>query len=210
VWQHLAGLIFPVWCIGCGAPDIALCAACRPAPGDAVRFTLAGVPVLAAGSYGGALRESIVRLKHGERAFLAALAPVVARLVLPGSTIVPLPTTGRRRRARGFDQAGELARRAAALGGGSVCDVLRKRGGPQAGRNRRDRLARHARFELLPGARPPQAAVVFDDVCTTGATLRAGIAVLEAAGVRIDAAIVLARTPPARNQPRTRTVLDGV
>ncbi len=190
-----------MWCIGCGEPDIALCAACaataRPHSVD-----LDGLRVRAASEYGGAVRDAILALKRGERAYLDPLADLVAPLVAPGSLLVPVSTTRRRAAERGFDQARELARRIALRRAGTCSDVLRKAGAPQRGRGRDERLVAHGRFALCPGAAVPPAALLVDDVVTTGATLLDAAAALRAAGCRVTGAVVVARTPPGRETPR--------
>ena len=51
---------------------------------------------------------------------------------------------------------------------------------------------------LRADVRVPPAAIVLDDVITTGATLRDAAALLGAAGCTVIAGVVLARTPPGR------------
>jgi predicted amidophosphoribosyltransferase len=199
VWQHIAPWIFPVSCLGCGAPHVALCSGCAPAPGERIVEILANVAVTAAGPYDGVLRRAVVAMKHGERAYLDPFADLVAALIAPGVPLVPLPTSRRRRAARGFDQAVELARRAALRQRSVCCDVLVKRGSAQRGLSRRARLATGGRFVVRAGAALPQFAIVIDDVWTTGATLADGIATLRSAGVAVVGAAVLARTAPGRN-----------
>jgi predicted amidophosphoribosyltransferase len=191
--------IFPVSCLGCGTPHVALCAACGPGPAERVAGVVANVAVTAAGNYDGLLRRAVVALKHGERAYLEPFAGLIAAVTPAGVPLVPLPTSRRRRAARGFDQAVELARRAARRQRSVCCDVLLKRGIAQRGLDRRARLAAGGRFALKRGAALPEFAIVVDDVWTTGATLADGIATLRAAGVAVVGAAVLARTPPGRN-----------
>jgi len=152
----------------------------------------------AAGAYGGPLREAIVALKRGERDQLPALAPLLVR-ELDGldAPLVPLPTSARRRRARGFDQAVELALHAGRMAGLPVCDLLVKRGDPQHGRARRLRLAARGRFRLKQDPGIPGRVTLVDDVCTTGATLADAIRTLREGGVHVHAIVVLARTPQA-------------
>jgi predicted amidophosphoribosyltransferase len=158
--------------------------------------------VRAAGDYSGALRDAILGLKRGERAYLDPLAALLAPLVPPGTAIVPVTTTRRRAAERGFDQARELARRVAALRSGWTDELLHKRGAAQRGLGRSQRLVARGRFTLRPGAGIPSHALLLDDVVTTGATLRDAARVLGAAGCRVLGAVVVARTPATRETPR--------
>jgi predicted amidophosphoribosyltransferase len=201
VWHAVRSWLFPVWCVGCGAPDIGLCAACA-GPGEAVRLPFDDLMIHAAGDYAGPLREAILAVKRGERACLDPLAALLAPLVPVGTALVPVATTPRRARQRGFDQARELAERVARLRSGWTADVLRKRGGPQRGLGRIDRLAASGRFALRHGAELPSEAIIIDDVVTTGATLVDAAETLEDAGCRVIGAAVLARTQAGRETPR--------
>jgi predicted amidophosphoribosyltransferase len=182
-----------------------LCAACGPSARDALTFAVAGIPAFALGSYEGALRRAIVAMKNGERDPLDAFAALLAARAPLDGAVVPLPTTRARILDRGFDQSVELARRLAALRGVACAEVLEKRGAPQAGRNRRRRLAAPDRFRLrrgsvrfaataAPATALPAAVTLLDDVCTTGATVRDATRVLREAGVEVRRVVVLART----------------
>jgi predicted amidophosphoribosyltransferase len=201
VWHALRPWLFPVWCIGCGLPDIGLCPACA-ATAEPLTLTVAGVPVRAAGVYDGVVRDAILALKRGERAYLDPLATLLAPLVEPGSAIVPLRTSRRRSGARGFDQAVELAKRVAGLRAGWVDDVLQKRGPAQHGSGRAGRFSGPGRFHVRAGAAVPSEATVLDDVLTTGATLCDALDALTGAGCRVRDLVVVARTPPGRETPR--------
>lgn len=152
----------------------------------------------AAGDYGGVLRDAILAVKRGERACLTPLAALLAPLVPEGRVLVPVVTTRGRAAERGFDQARELASRVARERGGTCADVLRKRGAPQHGRARGERLRAEGRFRLRPGSAVPATALLLDDVVTTGATLRDAAAALTAGGCHVAGALVLARTPAGR------------
>ena len=162
------------------------------------RFSVGGVPGVALGAYDGALRRAVVAMKRGERDPLDAFAALFDGMPLEG-VLVPVPTTRRRVAARGFDQGVMLARRLAARRGLVCGELLVKRGRPQEGRNRRDRLAAVGRFGLRPGAVLPDTVTLVDDVCTTGATLRDAAGTLRAAGVTVLGAAVVAR---AAAEPR--------
>jgi len=202
VWHLARAWLFPVWCIGCGRPDAGLCGDCAGAIGPAPPFNVGGMPVRAAGSYVGPVRDAIVAMKRGERAYLDPLAELAAPLVPAGAVLVPVRTTAGRAAERGFDQAVALALRIARLRDASCADILCKRGGPQRGRGRVERLAAQGRFSLRRGVAVPPRALLFDDVVTTGATLTDAAATLAAAGCRVEGAVVVARTPPGRETPR--------
>jgi predicted amidophosphoribosyltransferase len=158
--------------------------------------------VRAAGDYAGPVRTAVLAIKRGERAYLEPLARLLAPLVPEGCTIVPVPTTSRRRAERGFDQACELARRVAVLRDATYLELLRKRGAAQRGLGRERRLEATGRFSLRLALGAPCVAVLVDDVVTTGATLRDAAAVLTAGGCAVAGAVVVARTPPGRETRR--------
>ncbi len=157
--------------------------------------------VLALGDYDGALRAAILALKRGERAPIEPFAALLAeRFAKPGA-IVPVPTTRARRAERGFDQSRAVAQRYAEITGVPLIDLLKKRAGPaQHGRTRERRLAACGRFRLVsgPGNRStlPSRIVLFDDVCTTGATLRDAERALAEAGIAVSAWWALAISQP--------------
>lgn len=193
----LRDLLFPIACAGCDAGGRGLCAACTPRASAGVHFMLDDVPAFALAPYEGAFRAAIVRMKRGLRDPLDDFAALLAERAALGPTVVPLPTTRRRAAQRGFDQADELAQRAARSGGLVVVRPLRKGGAPQAARGRAERLAAQGRFRLV--APPPRGPVtLIDDVITTGATARDAIATLRAAGVRVVRVVALARAEPSR------------
>jgi predicted amidophosphoribosyltransferase len=202
VLDLLRSWLFPPPCAACDAPGPALCAACAPAPRDAVAFVLDGVPAFALGAYEGALRRAVVAMKHGERDPLDALAELLAASAPLHGALVPLPTTRRRAAERGFDQSVELARRVAQRRDVCCAELLRKRGGPQDGRTRLARLRSAGRFRLAAAPPFPAAVTLLDDVCTTGATLRDAMDTLTAAGVSVRRIVVVARTPPGRERAR--------
>jgi len=153
----------------------------------------------AIGSYEGALRAIVHALKYeGRRSLarpLAALMRERGAEVLAGSDcLVPVPLHPTRRRARGFNQALDLARHL----GRPIRKALRRvratptqTGLPAAQRHRnvRDAFAMAPRTPLLSGA----TVVLVDDVSTTGATLEACARVLKAAGAREVRALLAAR-----------------
>jgi predicted amidophosphoribosyltransferase len=204
VLDMLRAWLFPSVCVACDAPGPALCSACAPAPNDAVRFDVDGIPAFALGEYDGALRRAIVAVKRGERDPLDVLAELLARCAPLDGVLVPLATTRRRAAQRGFDQSVELARRIARQRGLRCAEILRKRGSAQDGHSRSARLSAAGRFRVVSVEPLPDSVTLIDDVCTTGATIRDAVRTLVAAGVRVHGIAVVARTAPGRRASTLR------
>jgi ComF family protein len=131
------------------------------------------------------------------------LAQAVAQADMPlPDLVVPVPLAADRRSERGYNQAWELARRAARQRGVAArADVLlRHQGGAhQAQLKRAERLRNLAgTFIVAPGGRDAIRArrvALVDDVLTTGATAEAAAQALRGAGAAAVDLWVLARTP---------------
>lgn len=141
--------------------------------------------VWSAAPHEGVARKLVSALKF--RHLVAVAVPVAERIAdrsPPGlleGVIVPVPAAAARLRSRGFDPAGEIARRLAADGGRPVSDCLRRHGGNrQVGTSRSSRLADPPRIEAL--GEVPGRVLLVDDVMTTGATLTACGNALRGAG----------------------------
>jgi ComF family protein len=197
-FSRLFDVMFPTRCVGCGRVGRIFCAGCRPQEAASRRLTLGGLVVTAAGRYAGVLRRAILLYKRGRRDAGDALAALLADRVLAtipaGMLLVPVPTTHRRRRARGFDQSARLAAELGVRAGLPVLVALEQvAGDAQRGRSRSARLRARGRFactspDLIAGAD----IVLVDDVVTTGATLRDCAATLERHGATVREAVVLA------------------
>ncbi len=171
------------------------------------------VPVHAASYYNDTSRQLVLAYKYGGRIALARLLArlIAARLPEPaaGKTpplLVPVPLHRWRLWSRGFNQAALLARELERLGKGeaAVAALVRHRRTPHLGG-----LGRTERERVLTGAirlAPAQArriagrdVVLVDDVLTSGATSRACIAAIAAAGPASIAVACFARVDEARS-----------
>lgn len=243
--RELVRLLLPVAC-PCGEPDVRWCARCAGLlAGPPVRVEagaprldrmdgVAPVPVWALTAYTGPVRDVVVHWKDRERADLdRLLAPAMRRAARwagrllgdhnlddlrghPVVAVVPVPSTGAARRARGREPVAVLAR-AVARGlrdaglPARVVPALARRGrardqvglGARArGRNLAASVRMTRRGRRTLGHRAP--CVLVDDVLTTGATLAAVERALERHGHAVLGATVLAATPAPDGAGRAR------
>jgi len=149
-------------------------------------------------AYAGPVRELIAAYKFGGRTRLARLfAPLLSQAVrgcFPGRTVIPVPPRPRR---RGPDAVERIARMLQQDHGLSVCRCLARTGGVEQKSldfaSRRENL--RGRISVRSDVGPkgiPRAAVLLDDVFTTGATADACARVLVAAGCSDVAVVTLA------------------
>jgi len=195
-------------CPRCGAPCLAtgrtdsLCPECAhwPPELDAARSACVMEPPA---------DRLVHQLKYrGWPRLAGPLAAFMARTTLPDSLataafVVPVPTTRRRLRERGYNQAGLLAHEFARLTGRIAIDALLR----DRGSSTQTTLQPLARRANVAGAfRAAQACarlrnadvVLVDDVLTTGATAVACALVLRGAGIRCVGLITFARALGSR------------
>jgi ComF family protein len=198
-WASIAPFVPPL-CARCGDPlrtwrsssrAAGVCARCRRRPSAISRSR-------AIGPYDGALRDILHAMKYAgcrsaARELGGRMRREAAEVLAGASVVVPVPLHPRRRRARGFNQAADLA----SYLGRPVADVLRR---TRATRSQTDLPAakRHANvrgaFALRRGATVRGLSIVLvDDVATTGATLESCARVLRAAGALDVSALTAAR-----------------
>jgi len=220
--RNCPGCHAPVpWCPACAAtlagrpravalPDLAL-----------DRLSMAGLPVPAVHAltrYTGPVRAAILAGKERGRRDLPpvlgeALGRGLARLqdaaVLPDDLwLVPAPTRPSAARARGGDPVQAMARAAARtlaeLGrptGVAPCLSLARGARDSVGLDAAGRaanLAGRIRFRRGGVPTPSAAAVLLDDVLTSGATVTGSLQSLATAGFPVAGVLVLASVPPLR------------
>jgi ComF family protein len=179
--------------------ELPYCARCGMTTGPYTRFdakdrcvncsdrNLGVAAVARVGTFDPPLSDLVKRLKFEKRweiaplmgAFLVqAIQRQATAYGLAVDALVPVPLHWRRRLARGFNQAEEIARAAGKIAGWPAADALRrvKATGEQSltesAAQRRENL--DTAFEVRrPAAVAGKAVWLVDDVCTTGATLHA-------------------------------------
>lgn len=193
-------LLFPPRCVLCDELGTGLCRSCA----DRLEPCRAPVPpglddLMALCRYSGAGRDLVLALKRGNRrdalpqlgAALAAGLQVTLGRADP--VVTWAPTTGTRRRARGFDQAELLARAVGRAGGWPVRPTLRRVGGPQHGSSR---ARRWTDLSFSSSRSPAPLTVLVDDVVTSGATMAAAARALLDAGAEHVLGAALAASLP--------------
>ena len=219
--------VFTSRCACCHQPGADLCRPCRFALASSrsvrVASSLGEQPILAALEFEGAARRAILGLKFANRRTVARhlAGLMVRRLGLDGDrsssgrspfdVVTWAPTSSRRARRRGYDQAQLLARHIAAQLNVPCRRLLwRQHGSPQAGHSRADRL-RGPSFRARQAPHPLRVLLV-DDVVTTGSTLHAAASALRRAGVAHVTAVAAAATPDqiVRSQPTSRRPASAV
>lgn len=187
------------------------CAACQARVGHARAFCAGcAATVLRAGDgraaflYGGALSTAVTRWKFdgalGVGTALTRLFSAEMRdLVEPDVVLAPVPLHPRRLAERGFNPAALLARALAQACAARIEPELlqRVRDTPKQSQLRRAERAHNVNAAFMVTRPLPRHAriVLVDDVRTTGSTLRACRAALQARGAESVAAMVLAQAP---------------
>jgi ComF family protein len=198
-WAGILPITPPI-CDACGDPlpswrvssvECGRCPRCRRRPARVARGR-------AIGAYDGSLRAIVHALKYdGRRSIARPLAALMERhggdLMDGADLVVPVPLHRARKRARGFNQAAEIARHLAV----PMAHAL-ERVRPTASQTDLPAPARHrnVRGAFAVTARCPvrgATVVLIDDVSTTGATLDACAGALLDAGAREVRALTAAR-----------------
>jgi len=219
MWMRLREAVLDAWavlapteCAGCGAPDRALCAACRAALAAAAparevlrRDDGGELPVWRAFEYAGVARGVLLAFKDGGRTDAApALAVVLRRLVHAALAEAPreargrvelatIPSSRAAYRRRGYAPVRLLLRRA----GFRDSRLLRitRQTQDQSNLDTTQRFANRAQSLTVPTAGERRFVLIVDDIVTTGATVLEADRAFSEAGHSVLGVVALARTP---------------
>jgi predicted amidophosphoribosyltransferase len=206
-WAVLA----PTECAGCGAPDRALCAACRaeleaarPARETLRRDGGGELPLWCALSYGGAARDILLAFKDGGRTDAAPVLARVLRLVLRAAlaevppelrgrvVLAAIPSSRAAFRRRGYRHVPLLLRRAGLRDARLLRPARQTR--DQSDLDTTSRFANRAGSLTVGAAGGRRVVVIVDDIVTTGATVMEADRAFREAGDLVLCAVALART----------------
>ncbi|RME80949.1 MAG: ComF family protein [Caldilineae bacterium] len=189
-------------CVRCGQPATTRCTCyrCRHEPAQALLGMRGAV------FYGGPLAFAIHAFKY--RGITELARPLAGYLIaylqahaLPFDYLVPVPLHPQREKFRGYNQSLLLAEEVAASCHIPVrSDVIRRirHTPPQVHLRRRERLLnmQGAFAPVQAGILHGETVLLIDDVCTTGATLRAAAEALRQAGAGDIWGLTIARARP--------------
>jgi len=189
--------LFDVACVVCRARGATLCPLCiaRISSTNPVTRDVDGMALVSLGTYRDELRTLIRAAKAGRSPrSVSRLAPAIRQLVPHGATlVVPMPSSRGGFRQRGWSLAVRVARMTK-LPLHEVLALSNPR--TQRGLTADDRWTGRAMFVRGGQRLRGHSVLLVDDVCTTGATLTHARRALEADGVRVVGALVLASVSP--------------
>jgi predicted amidophosphoribosyltransferase len=209
VFADLIDLLLPRRCVGCNVLAAGLCQGCLDAQQPLV-VAHGPIRTVAAGRYDGPVRAAILRYKErGRRDLGRPLSVLLARAIVAalaqadpprarGIVAVGIPSSRTDAAARGGDHVARLARMAGTRSGtpwapGVLSLARAKR--DSAGLDARSRAENLAGAFAARSAPAGTAAIIVDDIVTTGATVREAGRTLAAAGWHVLGAAVVAATP---------------
>ncbi len=189
-------LIFPPRCAGCGCVDTDWCERCQrkieQTPVTAISKALSGLDAVAAtGLHRGKLRDIVQALKYENARHLSPLLGERLYICLSETgwaidIIIPVPLHTARLQARGYNQSellGEyIAERLHLVCQPAAIERLRNTSSQVGLSGNERKLNMLSAFHAVPKLVENQTILLVDDVCTTGATLRACAEAARSAG----------------------------
>ncbi len=194
-------MLLEAGCVVCASRSGPVCARCAAALRPAHDLTVPDLDTCRAGFvFDEQVRPIITAFKYRRQRRIASwcAASVIDLVPQVADVITWIPATPERRRMRGFDQAGEIARclsRSTGVPRSRLLDRARS-DGRQTGLNRSERQQGP---ELVAKRGVPSFVVLVDDVVTTGSSMRVAARALRLAGADRVVGVAIAATPLRRD-----------
>lgn len=196
----LLDLIFPSKCTVCGKAPKPVCAGCTP-PLEIAEVAGFGFPVFAAHIFDGAIAKLVSGYKDQqltslEQTLAVATSALFAQLDFTNVSAVITPARNLKNfRKRGFDPAPQLAKRALQINQLRIPILSLSNSRARADQRGLGRLEREANVtgSMALHQKTAGEVVLFDDVLTTGSTVREMARACEVAGVKVALCCVLAQ-----------------
>jgi ComF family protein len=193
----LIDFIFPKKCLECKAEGRYICEFCIGKVPVGGWINLGETKVYSVWRYKGVVRKAIIALKYK---FATEIADELIDHIkfLPSSqNLVPIPSHWRRQNTRGFNQSALLGEKLASkMNWKYIPNLLIKSRStpPQVGLKRDARqINLKGVFVLNPKLKIPRSVLIFDDVYTTGSTLKEVVKTLRRSGVKRIWCLTVAR-----------------
>ena len=186
--------IFPISCIGCSKLDEFVCHQCLASELITEQGHRPGFRFKSGFHYDGLLASALGRLKNqNEYGYINTLGQAFKNSVEFDPTLETLvpPSTNAAFRKRGFNPAADIAKKA----GFRLSSKLRRVKQNDSQRNL-DFRERQLNIQNLFELREPADFLIFDDVVTTGATIREIIRAVDDRGGRVAGVFALCSTAP--------------
>lgn len=208
--MDLFNFLFPKKCLECGKEGKYICSACIKKVQPRGLNVINGMKVYSVWKYEGVIRKAIIALKYKYATEIAE--ELINHLTIQLSNhehffpknaiLVPVPLHWYRKNFRGFNQAEEIGKMLAKkMGWKFIPDlVIRKKftapqtelSGPARRRNLKDVFALNPNY-LSTDLLIYSSIIVFDDVATTGSTLKEAAKALKGSGAQKIFGLTIAR-----------------
>lgn len=201
----LLDLLVPHSCRGCGHIGNILCDRCKnniilENPSIKLKVPKSFPPTFIVGQRIGLLDNLIQDLKYHSTRTIAKTLAIILHQTLPyfesPVTIVPLPTVSKHIRSRGLDHTMLISKHLAKIRHYKVRKILvRGQNTVQVGADRQTRIKQAAKAYSINSTikiAPDITYILFDDVWTTGASMKAAVKKLRQAGAKKIIVAILA------------------
>ena len=192
-------LLAPHSCRGCGKIGAPICNCCKNY--IITHHQKTSLHIFAIGMRQGIIKQAIYDLKYSSTRALAKPLAEILEQILPQIngpvSVIPLPTISRHIRRRGLDHTKLIAKNLARLRPNWKVEnlIVRNQNTVQVGSSRKKRLTQaNQAYIIKPNAKfdPSTTYLLFDDVWTTGASIKAAKKKLREVGAKKIKVAVLA------------------